>query len=84
LDVEKARQFITVELSFPRFGKTGSITPITLFGIFGKPFPFYERKSLAKTLKTSNRRNRTRFSKAWKLKLDRVYLSGFFYVQKTT
>ena len=39
---------------------------------------------LAKTFKTSNRRNRTRFSKAWKLKLDRVYLSGFFCVQKTT
>ena len=46
-------------------------------------FPFYERKRLAKTFKTSNRRNRTRFSKAWKLKLDSEKLSGFFYVQKT-
>ena len=30
----------------------------------------------------SNRRNRTRFSKAWELRLDSDKLSGFFYVQK--
>ena len=32
--------------------------------------------------KMSNRRNRTRFSKAWELRLDSDKLSGFFYVQK--
>ena len=47
-------------------------------------FPFYERERLAKNFKISNRRNRTRFSKAWELRLDSDKLSGFFYVQKTT
>lgn len=32
----------------------------------------------------SNRRNRTRFPKAWELRLDSGKLSGFFYVQNTT
>ena len=45
-------------------------------------FPFLRKGTACQKLKTSNRRNRTRFSKAWELRLDSDKLSGFFYVQK--
>jgi len=45
-------------------------------------FSFRRKERACQKLKMSNRRNRTRFPKAWKLRLDSDKLSGFFYVQK--